>query len=78
MIIMSQLIIWYLRYVNSGIVDLFMQSEVNKEFPGGLVVRILGFHCHGQGSVPGGKQRSEIGNLRPCKSTEKKKKEMVR
>ena len=29
-----------------------MQSEVNKEFPGGLVVRILRFHCHGQGSVP--------------------------
>ena len=23
------------------------------EFPGGLVVRILGFHCCGPGSVPG-------------------------
>ena len=23
-----------------------------KEFPGGLVVMILGFHCHGLGSVP--------------------------
>ena len=23
------------------------------EFPGGLVVRILGFHCRGLGSVPG-------------------------
>ena len=23
------------------------------EFPGGLVVRIPGFHCHGPGSVPG-------------------------
>ena len=24
-----------------------------REFPGGLVVRILGFHCHGAGSIPG-------------------------
>ena len=24
------------------------------EFPGGLVVRIPGFHCRGLGSVPGG------------------------
>ena len=23
-----------------------------REFPGGLVVRILGFHCHGLGSIP--------------------------
>ena len=23
------------------------------EFPGGLVVRILGFHCYGPGSIPG-------------------------
>ena len=23
------------------------------KFPGGIVVRILGFHCHGLGSVPG-------------------------
>ena len=23
------------------------------EFPGGPVVRILGFHCHGPGSTPG-------------------------
>ena len=28
-----------------------------EEFPGCLVVRILGIHCHGQGSVPG--QRTE-------------------
>ena len=39
--------------MNSRIVDMFMQSEGNSEFPGGLVVRILGFHCHAQGSVPG-------------------------
>ena len=25
----------------------------NREFPGGLVLRILGFHCHGLGSIPG-------------------------
>lgn len=29
-----------------------------KEFPGGLVVRILGFHCHSLGSILG--QRTEI------------------
>ena len=23
------------------------------KFPGGLMVRVLGFHCSGQGSVPG-------------------------
>lgn len=23
------------------------------KFSGGLVVRILGFHCHGPGSIPG-------------------------
>ena len=39
--------------MNSRIVDLFMQREGNREFPGGSVVRILGFHCHAQGSVPG-------------------------
>ena len=27
-------------------------------FPGGLVVRILGFLCHGPGSVPDGKLKS--------------------
>ena len=25
---------------------------MEREFPGGLVVRIPGFHCHAQGSVP--------------------------
>ena len=24
-----------------------------REYPGGQVVRILGFHCHGPGSIPG-------------------------
>ena len=23
-----------------------------REYPGGQVVRILGFHCHGPGSIP--------------------------
>ena len=35
----------------------FSQNRVRKksgEFPGELVVRILSFHCHGPGSVPGG------------------------
>ena len=26
---------------------------VTREFPGGLVVRIRGFYCHGLGSDPG-------------------------
>ena len=29
-----------------------------REFPGGLVVRILGCHCRGPGSVPDGELRS--------------------
>ena len=32
---------------------IFKDSELIK-FPGGLMVRVLGFHCSGQGSVPGG------------------------
>ena len=28
------------------------RKRENREFPGGLVVRIPGFHCHGPGSVP--------------------------
>ena len=28
-------------------------EKVDGEFPGGLVVRTLRFHCRGQGSVPG-------------------------
>ena len=40
-------------------------------FPGGLVVRILGFHCHGPGSIP-------VGKLKSCKllSEAKKKKNL--
>ena len=29
------------------------RKQINKEFPGGLVVRILGFHFCGLGSIPG-------------------------
>ena len=41
-------------------------------FPGGLVVRILGFHCHGPGSIP-------VGKLKSCKllSEAKKKKKFI-
>ena len=28
-------------------------KNMKREFPGGLMVRIPGFHCHGPGSVPG-------------------------
>ena len=34
-----------------------------REFLGCLVVRILGFHCHGLGSVPG--QGAEIPSYKP-------------
>ena len=27
----------------------FITKKISREFPGGLVVRILGFHCHGPG-----------------------------
>ena len=30
----------------------------NRKFPGGLVVKIVGFHCHGLSSVLVGKLRS--------------------
>lgn len=26
---------------------------MKRNFPGGLLARILGFHCHGLGSIPG-------------------------
>ena len=40
------------------------------DFPGGLVIRILGFHCLGPGSVPG--QGTEI-FCKPCGMTRKRK-----
>ena len=42
-------------------------------FPGGLVVRILGFRCHGPGSVPDGKLKS-CKLLSEAKKKKKKKK----
>ena len=46
------------------------------EFPGGLLVRILGFHYRGWGSIPG--QGTEIlqGKVYSQKSTKKKKREI--
>ena len=35
-----------------------MKKETSGEFPGGLVVRIPGFHCRDLGSIPG--QGTEI------------------
>ena len=55
----------------------FSQNRVRKksgEFPGELVVRILSFHCHGPGSVPGG-------GTEPVQSSwcgKKKKKNLIR
>ena len=40
------------------------------EFPGGLVVRIPGFHCRGPGSIPG--RGIEIPH-KPCGEAKKKK-----
>ena len=43
-----------------------------REFPGGLVVRIRGLHCHGSGSTPGGELRY---HQHHGTATKKKKKE---
>ena len=40
------------------------------EFPGGLMVRILGFHCHGPGSIPG--WETEIPQAMQCSHKKKK------
>ena len=45
-----------------------------REFPGGLVVRILGFHCHGLGSIPS--QRTEI--LQAMRRGQKKKRKICK
>ena len=37
-------------------------------FPGGLTVKILGFHCHGPGSIPG------RGTEMSCSAAKKEKK----
>ena len=58
---------------------IFKDSELIK-FPGGLMVRVLGFHCSGQGSVPGGgteivqsKKRKEDKEWKKNNSIKKKK-----
>ena len=50
------------------------KKEREREFPGGLVVRIPGFHCGGPGSIPG--QGTEI--LQATRHGQKKKRESVR
>ena len=59
---------------------IFKDSGLMK-FPGGLMVRILGFHCSGQGSVRGGgteivqaKIRKEDKEWKKNNSIKKKKK----
>ena len=47
-ILLVQCIIYWFVYVEPN-----LHSGINWEFPGGLVVRILGFHCCGPGSIPG-------------------------
>ena len=39
--------------INSHKHEVLIKNRQHWEFPGGLVVRIPGFHCHGPGSVPG-------------------------
>ena len=45
------------------------QKYVSREFPGGLVLRIQCFHCHGLGSIPGQELRSH----KLCGAAKKKK-----
>ena len=49
-----------------------IKMEVKGEFPGGLVFRILSFHCHAPGSIPAG--GTEILQAAP----KKKKKKQVK
>ena len=44
------------------------------EFPGGLLVRILGFHYRGWGSIPGQGTEISQGKVYSQKSTKNKKK----
>ena len=48
----------------------FIKSSLSWEFPGDLVVRIPGFHCHDPGSIPG--WGTEI--LQAVRCSQKKKK----
>lgn len=53
--------------------DMFrLKEKVLREFSSGLVVRILGFPCHGLGSIPG--WGTEI--PQPCSAAKKKFKRM--
>ena len=46
-------------------------EKENRDFPGGLVVRILGFHCYGPVSVPG--QGTELLQATWCSQKEKER-----
>ena len=46
-------------------------KSLTREFPGGLVITILGFHCRGPGSVPG--WGTEISWAKWCGKKKKKK-----
>ena len=47
-------------------------QEISREFPGSPVVRILGLHCRGLGSIPG--QGTEIPQTTRCGQKKKEKK----
>ena len=56
--------------------DMLSQKVNNMwEFPGDLVVRILGIHCHCSGSIPG--QGTEIGQTAVVHPKKKKSKQYV-
>ena len=46
-----------------------IRKSAPREFPGGLVVRIQGFHCHGPGSISGRGTESH----KPCGQKKKQK-----
>ena len=48
------------------------RKQAEREFPGGLLVSIPGFHCHGLGSIPG--RRTEIPQAEWLDKKKKKKK----
>ena len=47
----KNIFITYDKRLSSLIYKELLKATI-REFPGGLAVRILGFHCHGWGSIP--------------------------
>ena len=65
----------YLRSFHSFYEEICgLQAISSWEFPGGLVVRILGFHRSGPGTIPG--QRTEILQAMLCGQKKKKNQEL--